>query len=1122
MLWTTADAAADERATTALQQQNPLFRQNLLSRLSQQMQTNTLVGALSHDDDDVYQVIEQQRGADAAKPIVSNALAAYDLASGRLKWRIGGAGPPNLVWRARPRTSDDPNALVSVCGPPLVMGRHLYLLCERAAELMFLAIDKESLEVEWFSVIGDLLPNMGRLTPRAYAASPLLWTGDLIVCGANCGAVAGLDPVAQRLRWVTRLPVDVWSTPRPDASAADLAAEMSLRGWREASLHACGDRVVCFPPESQAAYVLDVATGQPMAMIPRDRGLKCLGVTPELVVILEPTAVRAHDPLTGDLRWRTVVGEIRGQGVVTGDACVQPLDDGSLAVIDLHTGRRLPGILRSDVAWGNLVPVTDGWLSGDEFRLLKFADLSARRNLPSADDSPAAELARAEWDLQAGDFASVRQRLIHRDDDAARMVLRAADLAELRFAPERAAELREGLLRRSTAREERGEALFALAEAALHERRLSDAAEHALAGLDLGLSGDRRESGESIRIVRWDRAFQGLIASAFHLAHAQERSALEQSLAARWASARDSGDPFAVQQLHQRWRSLPWTRRRFLDDAERVFLGANLLARELTLREAMEHPISDLATAAAWKLREEWHAAGFPDAAEDIDLRLLQTSPGRLVGENQTVRQQLAERGVDFDRLHRRLVRGPNDPWPNASPQTTETKDFYEDAYQMPLPIDADDDPFWDRIDVTVDRQGRVLRFTGGDAGGAWTLTLPRSNSALQQYPYTYQAWGRGRLLIARIGTQLLAVTPLDEHGAAKADVVWSLDLLGPGQQLTMWERLAAPWKQAAESFRVLDQYRRDLGLVGPVRHGYLCYCQQGKLIAVETQTGRRLWERRDTPPGVVPLGDNDHVLLWQPDRNRLDLLAAADGRTIGSRSVPFSRSDVWRVQGSRIGIGRVDAELTLAWHDLVTEQTIWQRTFPKESVPATLDARTLAVIDPRGVLYLVDSETGASWEDPLTLDVPPSLERVVVCRDEARWYLGLSGPVERSLDWQVCQPLNSFRRPLLQGPLYAVDRASRQIVWKRDQDGSPWPLDQNRAAPVLTQIYKIPPPSGQAVGEGVLRLIDKRTGRDVFLHRDLNLVPNYALEPNAELQQLEIRTERAAFQLDYSPPADQ
>lgn len=1155
IVWQTTNRAAKERATLAGQQQhNPLFSNKLMLALSQQLQTNTLIGALSHDDETVYQIVETGTSNEPAKSTNGFALEAVDLTTGQKKWRAGGNGKTTEAIRQLNWTVDakekiqSPSELylqltkpitgpaakaaastppeMSICGPPLSLGDRLYVLSEQSSELIFLAIDRASLEVEWSCSLGDLLPDVSRAAPRTYSAAPLIWTGRWLVCGTNCGAIVAIDPLTESIRWVARYPAELWLALRPELSSTDVAAASALRSWRNAVIQQAGGKLICISPESPVIRVLDELTGQTAYTIPRGQGLTVLGTTPRQILVLEPAAIHAFDLTTGESQWRTVIGEVRGRGILVGAHGVQPLADGSVAVLDLETGRRLPGAIYSELAWGNLVPLPDGWVSSDEFHIRKFADVAVQRQL-LADQTNTSAIEQARLDLEAGDLAAVRSRLMNAADEAARRLLRDGDLVELRFYPERVAQIRSRLLKLSITRESQGESLFMLAEAFFHERQWSRVFECCLDGLAVGLTGERIISSETMRRVRWDRAFQGLLAAAFREAEDGERGKIEQSLAPRWQAARDALDPFALQQLEQQWRSLRWTRHRLVDDAEAIFLGSSLLSRELSLLTAGHIEPETSGLRALWKLREERQSAGFPRDTEDIELRLLRESPGRVVIGEKTIRRQLANQGADLKRLQRRLDLGPADVWPATTPRVTATKDAGdEDTLQTPIPVLADADGLWDRVDVSVNRQDKLLRFSGDGQRGSWTVKLSPGQTPLQQLPLTYQGWGCGRLLIVRIGSQLLAVSPWNEQGEPDAKIVWSLDLMGNGahpQEQLMVERMSSKWKHSQDPYRILDPVGREICRVGPVQAGYLCYLQRGKIIAVETQTGRQLWERWDIAPGAIPFGDEEHVLLWSPDKHICEVLDAADGRTIRKQSNPDAFGDVWHESHGTVWTGKVDRELTLICRDLIGQRTLWERRFSKDCLPLVLDDRTGAVLDPHGVLSLIDLRTGVTLEEPLTLDVPQPIERIIVSRDEQRWYVGVSGPVERSLDWLAAQGvLAGYRRPLLQGPLMAIRRSTRQIEWRREIAGEPWMLDQNKTTPILTQIYKLPPQTpGQGIGEGVLRLIDKRTGRDVFIHRDFNLLPYFTLDSQPDLQKLDIRTKNTNFQVDYSPPAD-
>ena len=102
------------------------------------------------------------------------------------------------------------------------------------------------------------------------------------------------------------------------------------------------------------------------------------------------------------------------------------------------------------------------------------------------------------------------------------------------------------------------------------------------------------------------------------------------------------------------------------------------------------------------------------------------------------------------------------------------------------------------------------------------------------------------------------------------------------------------------ESIRLIDDFGRVLGRVGPVRPDYLCHQSNGKLVALDTQSGKRLWERRDLPPRCLTFGDESRVYLWHTAERALTALSAIDGRTLGTHPWDASPDDVLMQAGSR------------------------------------------------------------------------------------------------------------------------------------------------------------------------------------------------------------------------------
>ena len=318
----------------------------------------------------------------------------------------------------------------------------------------------------------------------------------------------------------------------------------------------------------------------------------------------------------------------------------------------------------------------------------------------------------------------------------------------------------------------------------------------------------------------------------------------------------------------------------------------------------------------------------------------------------------------------------------------------------------------------------------------------------------------------------------------------------------------------------MIGAFGRDVGHVGPVRARHTCYQQAGKLIVIDTLTGERLWERHDIPVGTIPCGDDERVALWTPEHRHCEVLDLADGATLFHAVCPFARNSVWHEARGRIWTMSAAESPVITCHDLLQDRKLWSRPLPKDGFPLLLDGRTGAVLDPQGTLTLLDLESGTPLDEPLTISCPGTVERIWAGRDAWRWYVAISGPSERSLEWLAAQPLNGYRRPVIHGPLLAIHRASRQIEWKQELTGEPWPVDQYQSSPLLVRCYKEPPATGgSGVGDGVLRVIDKRTGRELAAHRHLNLLPYYSFEPQPEYQKLKVRTNDETLQFDYAAP---
>src|SRR5690606_32464850 len=129
-----------------------------------------------------------------------------------------------------------------------------------------------------------------------------------------------------------------------------------------------------------------------------------------------------------------------------------------------------------------------------------------------------------------------------------------------------------------------------------------------------------------------------------------------------------------------------------------------------------------------------------------------------------------------------------------------------------------------------------------------------------------------------------------------------------------------------------------------------------------------------------------------------------------------------------------------------------WQFPLQDGQTPFQLDSETLGIVDVRGILWLLDAEQGTLLGEPLTIDVPKGLLRIVATRDAQRWYVALSGPLTGEIQLKAAQVHHSYRVPFVNGPLIAIDREQFCIGWRHELNHEPLPLETSVTVPFLMQ----------------------------------------------------------------------
>ena len=1100
-----------------------------------------------------------------------NKLCCYRTETGLLEWEVGEAPiEPGGIFSG-----------VFFLGCPLVMDGQLYVVVQHDTEIQLLVLEPEQGTIVWTMTLGTAPLPLEEDLQRSRIACPIVWADGLLLCSTSTGVVAAIDPLLRTMVWGYRYPAMTVSASDlvrlPGQTGSSLNHEPWWESWREPfadvvhlpdrelnrkqkkqAVDQADDAVFIFAsPESEQLHALQLPDGNPLWKVPRNGGLFVAGFADDMVFVVEGDAVRAHDLYSGQLRWRTVTTEVSGPAVLVGSVLLVPDRFGGATLLDANDGRVLSESSSSEPPLGGLAETERGWIAASRQAVMLLPRLEeVRRNvdqeLARDPNNESFRVRAALLDLQAGEVESARNRLEGLTSSPARDLRRKTLIAALsNTAPDQSGIDRRELAQQLTQLADNADYKF-VAAAAIGASALSvgDLVATVDAALE-GLSADLDPYGSMIKTsstaVRKDRVLLGLIEEAYRRSMPNDHEGLDELFISKLKLARKSRDRLAVQQLANRLRGLEWSRRLYVSDEEKALRKCSLVEVELRLLDASGANDTSVALQALDRLARRFDHIGSTQDARSVRQRILLEFPSATFPDGQTESVRISKDPVIINSIST----APSEVWPETQPEIDSKNERNFGVYCPLVPMHAEPGSLTERIDVAVDRTGNEVLFrgesffqSGQDEDHERKLDLPKSASQYRG-PSGYmlrEAWGVGRIVVLLVGSDLFAITPLGEQGEPNSKLLWNnpIDLQVPfGETRIPGGR---SWVHD-EQHTVADLANRRLGKVGPVRPAYLCYQKGTTLVAVETETGRELWQRRDVPFNATILGDDHYVFVWI-DRDKLEILSAIDGRKLED-GVGFSSPDeLIHHRGSLVWTASRGETVRLELHDLRNGPLIWSRVDHADSLSAVLDPETLAIVTPNGELNLLAARTGIRICEPMTVDAD-SMTGIVAWHDPERWYIALTAEigatpanktaskpsdpkllpanVARLGALKAPQPNGAYRLKFINGPLYAVNRHRPKILWKRDLQNEPLGLDQSRTAPVLVQIWKLPSKDRNNASEGMLRVIDKRTGKALTERRNVDVLPYFLLNPDPQQAILELKLTQETIRMNFAPdrPAD-
>ncbi|NQT40595.1 MAG: PQQ-binding-like beta-propeller repeat protein, partial [Planctomycetes bacterium] len=663
----------------------------------------------------------------------SNLLAAYDLATGKVRWEIGSL--------SEPAEEDRPSTFF--LGPPLPLGRRLYVVAESAGSVRLMELDGETGRRIWELALDRREPglplSMSTRMPLAMLQSSAHRSGacpsyadGVLVCRTSARRFVAVELTTRAVRWI-------FETPDPELPPGmnrgfgnvlqrklyEATTNADQNRWADSSVTIAQQRVLLAPAGSDRLLCLNLTDGRLLWSIPRGDGLYVGGVHADSAIVVGRGSLWAVNMADGSPAWTD--GAIAlpagalpsGRGFLSDEHYHVPLSTAEVVSVDLTTGTltsrsRSP----SGIVPGNLVACRDVVLSQHVDGLRRFESLPERRQrsvaaLDRLPDDPEALTDCGEVLLYEGQISEaidyLRRAMDIRPTDRTRRVLTDALIEGLRvdFATfrDRADEM-EPLIDDPASR---ARFLHALARA-LHQAGLaSDAMETYLKLIDLDQQPPELEHVEAARTVRRDRLIAACVAQLRDEATPADLALIDALIAARRIDGRLpaflSYFPTHPHAEEARSRLAAELRKK-----KEWFAAEQMLT---TLRGSDDPARRREAVA---RLAQLWREAGKPERTVALHGELAGALADEICLDGKTGRQ-LAEALAADERIGK-LVNVP-DPWPIEPVDAMATNTRSSVIMRYPISLTDAAGRFPTELYATIDSQGQHI--VGSDRLGRQT-----------------------------------------------------------------------------------------------------------------------------------------------------------------------------------------------------------------------------------------------------------------------------------------------------------------------------------------------------------------------------------------------------------------
>ncbi len=1001
----------------------------------------------------------------------SNRLIALDLQSqGDVEKPIWSLGGPN-----QPNNESFSLAGHFFLGPPLPLHDRLYTVAEHEHQLHLMALHAQTGELIWSQGIALVDLSIENDRNRYSLACTPSYANGILICPTQLGVVVAVDETTGTLLWV-----HYYGDPLPKNRFGRMPYRQhnvyGHSGYPDVPLIS-SDRVVTMPRQSKFIHCLGLADGNRRWRIPRDDGEYVATIDGKTVLIVGRYNCRGLSLEDGSQLWSARLGMSVGRGVQVGDTYVLPLANGSVANIDIATGRQI-GFTRTtvDTHIGNLV-LHEGAiysLSGDQLSAFDQAGPILDKLQPKI----AQQLATAPEMLQAGELELILGRL-----QPAKQFLSSALLGNL---PENLTVEAESLLR---------ETLYLQIQPASTEE------EQLLAELEILAQKPQHRARYLILKAEFElrrAAYIAAVEAAIEFANLDVKRPISLSSRGAYAVTAGSWVPSFLAQVSKQ------------ADPESAELIELMIDRQLSAVMQQRHipelkqflasfsmfPQADvvrLALADSYADRGESQAAEFllltcrkaddPYIAGAATWALAELYAGRHVHtRSRSMLRELLEKYGDYELSHgatgRELVAEFAARNLEAAPEASQQKSVVkitsisiaENRWPQ-IELEKVYANFWHPLKVPDDCEFD-LRPTGNrrPSNDLWQvhrkLGIPLG---ILKLPNGYEPPSTGSVQQSFSGHFFTV-------GSKSGGVMYGISLLEPAQDVDT-THTAPPEKQMLWTTVAPGMSEHTGNMIpGPAGLGFCSFQSSQQLFVLDPANGKIRWRRGDIQPGggkftdrnVGLFGDEQVLVNFGPDKQTFTVYETATGQELKQGRLDVELSHQRHLIGRNLlhVVNENGRRWLRLWdpltdeflfnEPLLTEYRSTKRSNPLVQ-PVKFSQNFAFLSQDVGGVRIIDGKTGEIELDiPLTKTELSNLKALAVFQDQERVYVNLQK------DFQGIWHANSFAGETflpnvrISGEMRVYDRQTGKHLWTRHIPQCVIPHIQDFEEPVLVTLSRV------------------------------------------------------------------